>query len=164
MFSKNNPRGEHQVPAPAPIEPAERPTSSSRPAPASAGGHAGSLISTELKIVGNLNSSGDLRIDGTVEGDITSRSLTVGEGARVDGSIAAETVRISGAVSGQIKATNVAIARTARVSGDITYRTLSVEEGGVLEGQCRRNEADNIATLRAGAAVSGKGEPARPAE
>lgn len=162
MFSKSNPRGEQPAPAPAPVNPAERPTSGSRTV--TAAGHAGSLISTELKIVGNLNSSGDLRIDGTVEGDITSRSLVVGEGARVEGSIAAETVRISGSVSGQIKATNVAVARTARVSGDITYRTLSVEEGGVLEGQCRRNETDNVATLRTGAAVSGKSEPARPAE
>jgi len=162
MFSKNHPRGEQPVPAPAPIVPAERPTSGSRPVPAAA--HAGSLISTELKIVGNLNSSGDLRIDGTVEGDITSRTLVIGEGARVEGSVAAETVRISGTVSGHIKATNVAIARTARVSGDITYRTLSVEEGGVLEGQCRRNETDNVATLRTGAQASAKGEAARPAE
>ncbi|MEX2650535.1 MAG: polymer-forming cytoskeletal protein [Alphaproteobacteria bacterium] len=132
-----------------------------RAAPAAAG----SLISAELKIVGNLNSAGDLRIDGAVEGDISSRTLTIGESARVEGSIAAETVRISGTVSGHIKATNVAIARTARVSGDITYRTLSVEEGGVLEGQCRRSEGDNVATLRAGPAStkSSSAEAALPA-
>jgi len=148
MFTKTPQRGDS--PNPAPAEFAQRPQASSTPG---AAGSAGSLISAELKIVGNLNSNGDLRIDGTVEGDIASRSLVVGEGARVDGSIAAETVRISGSVSGQVKATTVALTRTARVSGDITYHNLSVEEGGVLEGQCRRSEGDNVATLRTTAAT-----------
>lgn len=145
MFSKSNQRNDGATPAPmTAAEPVER---SVAPARVSAG-NAGSLISGELKIVGNLNSSGDLRIDGTVEGDITSRTLVVGEGARIEGSITAETVRISGTVSGHVKAASVAIARAARVSGDITYGTLAVEEGGVLEGQCRRAEGDNVAKLR----------------
>jgi cytoskeletal protein CcmA (bactofilin family) len=144
------------MPTPAaPVAPPERSVTAAR----ANGGNAGSLISSELKIVGNLNSGGDLRIDGTVEGDITSRTLVIGEGAKVDGSISAETVRISGTVSGHIKATNVAIARAARVSGDITYGTLSVEEGGVLEGQCRRGEADNVAKLRTGATPKAAPDP-----
>jgi cytoskeletal protein CcmA (bactofilin family) len=157
MFSKTGQRTDAAPPPPA--EPVERHGLGARTA------STGSVISAELKIVGNLNSGGDLRIDGTVEGDITSRTLTIGENARVEGSVAAETVRISGAVSGHIKATNVAIARTARVSGDITYRSLSVEEGGVLEGQCRRSEGDNVATLRtgAGSAKTASADAAHPA-
>ena len=41
-----------------------------------------SIISADLKITGNLASAGDLQIDGTVEGDITSRQVTIGQGAR----------------------------------------------------------------------------------
>jgi cytoskeletal protein CcmA (bactofilin family) len=142
MFTKTSQRGDSAAPS---HESVERPMAPVRPS----AGQGGSLISAELKIVGNLNSGGDLRVDGTVEGDIASRSLTVGEGARIDGSIAAETVRISGTVSGHIKGGSVTILRSARVSGDVTYVTLAVEEGGVLEGQCRRAEADNVAKLRA---------------
>ena len=55
-----------------------------------------SIISADLTIVGDLKSSGDIQVDGTVEGDIDSRTLTVGEGVTVKGSIVSETVRFSG--------------------------------------------------------------------
>ncbi len=100
-----------------------------------------SIISADLKIVGDLKSSGDIQIDGTVEGDIDSRTLTVGEGATVKGSIVAETVRISGNIVGQVKATSVSLAKTAKVNGDITHETLTMEAGAFLEGGVRRLEA-----------------------
>ena len=103
------------------------------------GGEA-SVISADLKVVGNLQSAGDLRVDGTVEGDINSGSLTVGESARITGSLSAESVYICGVLSGQVKAKSVKIAKTANVEGDITYQTLAIEEGAVLEGRCRRTE------------------------
>ena len=72
-----------------------------------------SAISADLKVVGNLESAGDIQVDGTVVGDINSRSLTVGEGAHVEGSITAEKVRICGKLSGQVTAASVSIAATA---------------------------------------------------
>jgi cytoskeletal protein CcmA (bactofilin family) len=110
-----------------------------------------SIISADLKIVGDLKSSGDIQIDGTVEGDIDSRMLTIGEGATVKGAIAAETVRISGSIFGQVKANTVILAKTAKVSGDITHETLTMEAGAILEGGVRRMEASSVGT---GAKVS----------
>lgn len=100
-----------------------------------------SIISADLKIVGDLKSGGDIQIDGIVEGDIDSRMLTVGEGATVKGSIVAETVRVSGNIVGQVKATAVTLAKTAKVTGDITHETLTMEAGAFLEGGVRRLEA-----------------------
>ena len=100
-----------------------------------------SIISADMKVVGNLQSAGDIQIEGTVEGDINTRTLTVGESANIDGSITAETVRICGSISGQVKATAVRIIKTANVAGDITYQTLSIEEGATFEGNCRRFDA-----------------------
>jgi cytoskeletal protein CcmA (bactofilin family) len=107
------------------------------------GTHGGvpSIISADLKIVGDLKSSGDIQIDGTVEGDIDSRTLIVGEGATVKGSIVAETVRISGAIVGQVRANAVTLAKTAKVTGDITHETLTMEAGAFLEGGVRRLES-----------------------
>ncbi|MHA1599977.1 MAG: bactofilin family protein [Alphaproteobacteria bacterium] len=100
-----------------------------------------SIISADLTIVGNLKSGGDIQIDGTVEGDIDSRTLTIGEGATVKGSIVAETVRISGNIVGQVKANAVTLVKTAKVTGDITHETLTMEAGAFLEGGVRRLEA-----------------------
>jgi cytoskeletal protein CcmA (bactofilin family) len=100
-----------------------------------------SIISADLRIVGDLASAGDIQIDGEVEGDIQSRTLTVGESAQVKGSISAETVRVCGAVTGQIKATTVTLDKTARVMGDILHTSLAIEPGAFLEGHCRRIES-----------------------
>jgi len=111
-----------------------------------------SIISADLKIQGNLTSAGDLQIDGIVEGDIQSRSLTVGEGAMVNGNIQAETVRVCGQVTGQIKAATVNLERTAKVMGDIVHQVLSLEPGAYLEGHVRHGDATASAAPRAATA------------
>jgi cytoskeletal protein CcmA (bactofilin family) len=120
-----------------------------------------SIISADLRIVGDLASAGDIQIDGEVEGDIQSRTLTVGEGAQVKGSISAETVRVCGSVTGQIKATTVTLDRTAKVLGDILHTSLAIEPGAFLEGHCRRLETGSKV---AGAIVAAMKEKDRPGE
>ncbi len=51
-----------------------------------------SIISTDLKIVGDLKCTGDIQIDGTIEGSVTGGLITIGEQAKVEGLIVAETV------------------------------------------------------------------------
>ncbi len=101
-----------------------------------------SLISADLKVVGNLESVGDLQIDGQVKGDIKSRSVTVGENAHIKGSITADTVRVCGSVDGQVKGNSVTIAKTATAKGDIVHQTLSIEAGASIEGQVRRLDSE----------------------
>ncbi len=99
-----------------------------------------SIISADLKITGNLASAGDLQIDGTVEGDITSRQVTVGQGALVQGAILANTVRIYGTVAGEIKANDVTLAKSARVDGDIGHQSIAMEAGASVSGRLTRLE------------------------
>lgn len=100
-----------------------------------------SIISANLKIVGNLVSDGDVQVDGVIEGDVNSRSLTVSENASIIGEVEAETVRIHGTVRGQIKAANVALGPTAKVAGDVIHTNLVIESGAFIEGHCKRLEA-----------------------
>ncbi len=100
-----------------------------------------SIISADLTIVGDLHSGGDLQIDGAVEGDITSRSLTIGESAVVRGVLVAETVRIYGSVFGEVKANSVTLSKTARVEGDIVHQSLTMEAGADLVGKLSRLDA-----------------------
>ena len=97
-----------------------------------------SIISASLRIVGNMVSDGDIQVDGIVDGDVQSLSLTVSHGAAVNGGISAETVRVDGAVTGHIQANNVMLGSTARVVGDIIHASLVIEAGAFLEGHCRR--------------------------
>ena len=100
-----------------------------------------SIISADLRITGDLVCSGDIQIDGWVEGDVQSRNITVGEGATVHGGLQAESARICGIVNGEIRADNVVLEKTARVAGDVLHKSLAIEQGAFLEGMCRRTDA-----------------------
>jgi len=93
-----------------------------------------------LKIKGDLICNGDIQIDGALEGDVQSRSITIGEGADVRGSISSDNIRVCGSVNGQLKGQSVVLAKTAKLVGDVTHQTLAVEPGAFFEGQCRRME------------------------
>lgn len=99
-----------------------------------------SIISADLRITGNLKSDGDIQVDGHVEGDIDSATLTIGEGAHVKGHISCESVRVCGTVDGAVKAKSVVMAKTARVIGDIIHDSLAIEAGAFIEGNIKRLE------------------------
>ncbi|MCR9255064.1 MAG: polymer-forming cytoskeletal protein [Alphaproteobacteria bacterium] len=99
-----------------------------------------SIISENLKVFGNLESDGEIQVDGMVEGDVKTSSLTVSEGASVRGAIEAETVSIVGNVTGQIKAKSVSFLAKARVIADVIQESLSIEPGAYFEGNARRME------------------------
>ncbi len=94
-----------------------------------------SVIGDAATIVGDLTSEGEIEVQGTVEGNIRSRRVTVGEDGQVHGEIVAEAVDIRGLVEGPVVAAIVSVARTARVIGHITHRELSIEPGAYLEGR-----------------------------
>ncbi len=124
-----------------------------------------SIISADLKIVGDLHSNGDLQVDGAVEGDITSRSLTIGEGAVVRGSLLAESVRVHGAIFGQIKANSVTLTKTAKVEGNVVHQALSMEAGAILSGNLSRLDTAVGGGARPGTAERGtaaRGTAAKP--
>jgi len=97
-----------------------------------------SILSTDLHIVGNIGSSGEIQIDGSIDGDIRTATLLVGETAKVQGGITANTVIVHGNIEGQIKARSVTLAKTAHVVGDILHEDLTIEAGAYLEGHCMR--------------------------
>ncbi len=131
-------------------------------APSDTGSTSGepSVISTDLKIVGDLHCAGDVQIKGTVEGDIRSRTVTVGEGAQVTGAVYGQAVHVSGSVTGQIEAPTVTVARSAKIQGDVIHDSLAVEAGAHLEGQCRRLDSKATAEASTAALKLGATDPA----
>ncbi len=102
-----------------------------------------SLLSSSLKITGDLHTNGEVQIDGHVVGDITANALIIGESADVNGEIIADTLRVHGKVTGQIRSKSVSLAKTAHVKGDILHENLAIEQGAFLEGHCRRIEENS---------------------
>ena len=104
------------------------------------GNVAPSIISANLHIVGNLNTEGEVQVDGTIDGDVSSHALTVGENAKVSGEIVADEVEIRGSIEGRVVARSVKLSKSAHVVGDIVHEVLSIESGAYIEGQLKRAE------------------------
>ena len=93
-----------------------------------------SIISSDVTIKGNVSTSGEIQLDGTIEGDVKSNSVTVGENGTVKGKVNADDVIVKGTVKGSITGRNIRIEKSAKLTGDICHQTLSIEAGAYIEG------------------------------
>ena len=141
MFSKskiNEPADSGDKPttsAPAPkadAKPAAPAPAAAKPKPAP------SILSSDLHITGNMKTTGDIQVEGTVEGDIRAHLLTIGESATIKGEVIADDVVINGRIVGRVRGLKVRLTSTARVEGDIIHKTIAIESGAHFEGSVQR--------------------------
>ncbi|HEY0213013.1 MAG TPA: polymer-forming cytoskeletal protein [Paenirhodobacter sp.] len=99
-----------------------------------------SVLSSDLTITGNITTSGDIQVEGTIEGDIRAHLLTVGETATIRGEIIADDIIVNGRVVGRVRGLKVRLTSTARVEGDIIHKTIAIESGAHFEGSVQRQE------------------------
>lgn len=101
-------------------------------------GNSVNLIGAGTKIKGNIQSEGDIRIDGTLIGTITSKGkVVVGSTGTVEGEITCENADISGTVKVKIAVANILLLKpTAKLTGDIVTSKLAIESGATFSGSC----------------------------
>ena len=117
------------IAGPATLEtrPAPAPAPKAKPAP--------SVLSSDLTIHGNVRTSGDVQIEGIVEGDIHAQVLIVGESATVKGEVVADEVVVHGRVIGRLRGLKVRLSSSARCEGDIVHKTIAIESGAHFEAR-----------------------------
>jgi cytoskeletal protein CcmA (bactofilin family) len=139
MFSK--PKSEETTKTATTATPSTAPTKSAPSTPAASKPKpAPSILSSDLTIKGNVTTTGDVQVEGTIEGDVRAHLLTVGEGATVKGEIIADDVVVNGRVVGRLRGLKVRLTATARVEGDIIHKTIAIESGAHFEGTVQRQE------------------------
>jgi cytoskeletal protein CcmA (bactofilin family) len=99
-------------------------------------------IQKPLSIFGKLVGHGGLTIFGRVEGEVRASNVVIAEGGQIVGDV-------SGHVKGTIHANRVKVNSTGVVEGDIFHRALVIEENARFEGTSRRNENENVNSVRA---------------
>ncbi|MFK7870285.1 MAG: polymer-forming cytoskeletal protein [Roseobacter sp.] len=160
MFSKSKinepgPKQAEQDKAAAPATPAPsapkteyKPTTPKAKPPAS-------VLSADLHVTGNMKTTGDIQVEGTVEGDIRAHLLTIGETATIKGEVVADDVVVNGRIVGRVRGLKVRLTSTARVEGDIIHKTIAIESGAHFEGSVQRQD-DPLST-------TGKAAPSKAA-
>ena len=172
MFSKSRvsdggttPESPSKTETPKTPEPMNTKPSTDSPAPSTAPKTKppASVLSPDLTITGNVKTTGDIQIEGTIEGDIRAHLLTVGEGATVKGECMADDVVVNGRIVGRVRGLKVRLTSTARVEGDIIHKTIAIESGAHFEGSVQRQE-DPLSTGVGGklpGAAAPKPDPAK---
>jgi len=90
-------------------------------------------------IEGEIKSSSDIRLDGTINGNINSQAkVVIGEKGKVEGELHCQNGDVSGFVRGRVVAKDMLFLKaTANIEGDIIATKLVVEAGAIFNGTCR---------------------------
>lgn len=140
MFGKNEPR--HQIDARGNGATHDDRHEISTGSPAGRVQH--SILSADTKLTGDLVSSGDVTVEGTIDGSIKCRSLTLCGQPTIKGSVEAETAHVSGAFTGELRANKVILNKTAKMRGDIYQEILEIHTGADFEGKVARLPASQL--------------------
>ena len=97
-----------------------------------------SILSADTKLTGDLVSSGDVTVEGTIDGSIKCRSLTLCGQPTIKGTVEAETAHVSGTFTGELRANKVILNKTAKMRGDIYQEVLEIHTGAEFEGKVAR--------------------------
>ena len=96
------------------------------------------IICEGTHIKGDMTTLGDIRIDGTLLGNIeTKGKLVIGPKGKVEGEITCNSIELSGSIKGKIVVQEILnMKSSAQIIGDIVVGKLSIESGSVFTGNC----------------------------
>lgn len=96
------------------------------------------LIGAGTEITGDINTNGDIRIDGTMSGTlIVKGKLVLGSTGSIEGEISCQNADISGSIKGKIIVSELlTLKSTAKINGDIVTNKLAIEPGANFTGSC----------------------------
>lgn len=123
-----------------------------------------SIIGPGMTIVGNCETDGTVRIEGSVEGSVKAgKAVVIGKQGSVVGDVVTQDAVISGRVEGTlIAASRLELQATCHIEGEVHTRRMQLEEGAVLNGsvQMGTDLPDSATGRRGPGAVAEADEPA----
>lgn len=110
---------------------------------------ANNIIGKGTKIIGDLLTQGNIRIDGEINGNITSKSkVALGGGSNLKGNLVSSNAEIEGEVTGNIFIAELLILKAnAVINGDVCALRMITEPGAKINGQCKVGEAPKVTSL-----------------
>ena len=96
------------------------------------------MIGSGTIITGDVQSKGDIRVDGTLKGSInTEGKVVLGANGTIEGDVICQDADISGTINAKITVSKLlSLKATARLNGDIVTSKLSIEPGATFTGSC----------------------------
>ena len=123
------------------------------------------VIESSTKIVGDIVSKADFRIDGVVEGNITTTGkVVVGKSGKISGKLNCSNADVSGSISGHIQISEtLSLMSESYIQGDITTAKLSVEEGAQVDATIVMKTGKQLKAVESDSANDKKSEAEKTA-
>ena len=101
------------------------------------------LVGAGTIIKGEVKSNGDIRIDGTLIGSVSSKGkLVVGATGNIEGEIICQNADFSGIIKATVTVSELlSMKATAKLNGDVITNKLAIEPGALFSGSCRMNNS-----------------------
>lgn len=119
------------------------------------------VLSEAVRVNGTLTSSKNIRIIGTIDGDVhVDGVLILDKKGVINGNVYAARLEISGNITGSLKSNGkITVRDTAIIIGDIESKALEVEEHAIVEGEIRMSEKENKTTQEENKSTEKSKEP-----
>jgi cytoskeletal protein CcmA (bactofilin family) len=113
--------------------------------------HTINLIGTGTMIEGNIVSNGDIRIDGSLKGNLSTKGkVIVGDTGKISGEVICKNFEVEGSVDGKVMVTELLSLRAkSKILGDISTSKLAIEPGAVFTGKCDMSGSHHNPSLNA---------------
>ena len=97
------------------------------------------IISRDLHMLGNIvHEEGTVDMDGTLDGNLRCRHLTIRANGIIQGEVQADSVQVYGRVNGLIRARQVSLHAGCHIEGIVMHEQLSIEDGAFVDGKLKR--------------------------
>ncbi len=103
-------------------------------------------INPGTRIDGDISSDADIRLDGIMTGNMSSKAkVVIGAGGSVEGDIECQSADISGKVTGNLEVKDILFLKSSAViMGNISTSKLVIENGAKFNGTCTMNSANTV--------------------
>lgn len=118
------------------------------------------ILGKSCTLRGDLTADGAFRIDGTIEGSVTSRAaVVIGDSGVVRGSVRGSDIVVAGRIQGDVVCIgHLEILAKGKVEGDIDAQSMRIETGGVFRGTSRMGKPEAAQPATAAAEAEAKEE------
>jgi cytoskeletal protein CcmA (bactofilin family) len=101
-----------------------------------------SIIGPGMRVIGDCETDGTLRIEGSVEGTVRAgKAVVIGKDGTVKGDVVTQDAIIGGRVTGAVIAeSRLELQATCAVDGEIKARRIKLDEGGRVNGTVQTGE------------------------
>lgn len=105
-----------------------------------------SIIGPGMRVIGDCDADGAIRVEGTVQGNIRAgKAVVVGKDGVVDGDIFTQDAVIAGTVRGVLRAdSRLEVQASSRIEGEVIAARLQLEEGAILNGTVQMGDGAGV--------------------